>query len=144
VLDRELLDGRMGEILRAAEESGMVLVSEYVENNTVTIGVIIGGDGGGIDGMGDDWTKLPIGEIPAIGVGVFEGERSSAKEMAKELSRLWETVDVDVDTGSRREISRRKKGKGDGKRESVGMKSKTKDRTKRERRRYKDDLTDIM
>ncbi len=37
----------------------------------------------------DCWTTEPISRLPVMSLGVFEGERSSAKAMAKELADLW-------------------------------------------------------
>jgi hypothetical protein len=38
----------------------------------------------------DPWTKQPISRLPVLTMGVFEGRRSDAKAMAKELAMLWE------------------------------------------------------
>jgi hypothetical protein len=35
-------------------------------------------------------TWLPISRLPVLTMGVFEGDRTSAKAMAKQLARLWE------------------------------------------------------
>lgn len=36
------------------------------------------------------WATQPIWKLPVVSVGVFEGHRSKAKTMAKELAILWE------------------------------------------------------
>jgi hypothetical protein len=37
----------------------------------------------------DSWSTEPISRLPVVSVGVFEGERSNAKAMAKELAGVW-------------------------------------------------------
>jgi hypothetical protein len=36
-----------------------------------------------------DWTTRPIWQLPAVSIGAFEGDRTKAKAMAKELAVLW-------------------------------------------------------
>mmetsp|Transcript_29458 Transcript_29458/g.84700 ORF Transcript_29458/g.84700 Transcript_29458/m.84700 type:complete len:478 (-) Transcript_29458:69-1502(-) len=38
----------------------------------------------------DSWTVAPISTLPVVSMGVFEGDRSRAKAMAKELAALWD------------------------------------------------------
>jgi len=37
----------------------------------------------------DSWATEPISRLPVVSMGIFEGERSNAKAMAKELADLW-------------------------------------------------------
>jgi hypothetical protein len=37
----------------------------------------------------DSWATEPISTLPVLSMGVFEGERSKAKAMARELALLW-------------------------------------------------------
>jgi hypothetical protein len=39
------------------------------------------------------WATKPIWQLPVLELGVFEGDRKSAKEMAKNLGNLWEIPD---------------------------------------------------
>lgn len=66
-----------GPIVQAAEKAGMILRSDYIQDNTQAE-------------LQQDQVDLPISELPAISIGVFEGERSHAKAMARELANLWE------------------------------------------------------
>lgn len=79
------------QILMASEDAGMTLRRDSVD-----------------DGEDDDdeetkehhdkydilvrsaWDTAHIGKLPPVSMGVFEGERSKAKSMAKALSLLWE------------------------------------------------------
>ena len=38
----------------------------------------------------DSWSTQPISRLPVVSMGIFEGERSKAKAMAKELAELWD------------------------------------------------------
>jgi len=38
----------------------------------------------------DSWKTEPISRLPVVSMGIFEGERSHAKAMAKELAELWD------------------------------------------------------
>ena len=64
-------------IIQAAQRAGMVLRNDYIQDNTQKV-------------LQPDQVDLPISELPAISMGVFEGERSQAKAMARELALLWE------------------------------------------------------
>lgn len=86
------------DITKAAEKAGMVLIPEYNEDNSLKLQ-----NGNGlkdenavdynstISVSSDSWAAEPISCLPVISMGVFEGERSNAKVMVKELSSLWET-----------------------------------------------------
>ena len=79
------------------------------------------------------WSVDPIWKLPVVSMGVFEGERSNAKAMAKELSVLWETMDINA--------SLRSGGGGGAKnRRDAGAKGggRTKTKTLRSKRRNKD------
>ena len=41
----------------------------------------------------DSWSTAPISSLPFLTMGIFEGERSQAKAMAKELAQLWGTTE---------------------------------------------------
>ena len=85
--------------LLAAENAGMVLREDYVEDNTVSLletdseidlstpELVITLDNR------KSWATLPIGKLPVVSLGVFEGERSKAKAMAKELAELWDITE---------------------------------------------------
>jgi len=92
------------QILAAAEECGMTLRSDYIEDNSEKILVEIDETDGttevliGIPTIDSSaWAKKPISYLPAVSVGVFEGERVSAKAMVKALSTLWQVSRVDDD-----------------------------------------------
>lgn len=40
--------------------------------------------------MKEAWATNPIWKLPVVSIGIFEGERSSAKAMAKALAELWD------------------------------------------------------
>lgn len=44
----------------------------------------------------DSWSTEPISTLPFLSMGIFEGERSQAKAMAKELAQLWGTTDSSI------------------------------------------------
>lgn len=92
------------QILAAAEECGMTLRSDYIEDNSENIILEIDETDGttevliGIPTIDSSaWAKKPISYLPAVSVGVFEGERASAKAMVKALSTLWQVSRVDDD-----------------------------------------------
>ena len=87
--------------LLAAENAGMVLRDDYIEDNTVS--VFENDDELGISPSElvitldnkKSWATLPIAKLPVVSLGVFEGERSKAKAMAKELAELWEIPELE-------------------------------------------------
>lgn len=112
-----LLPWKMG-ILVAAENAGMELRDDYVEDNSISLladkdaehdsqtEYVIAVDS-------NAWAYEPIFQLPAVSMGVFEGDRSKAKQMARELAELWdipEQLDVDDYRGTRH--SRRERGHG--------------------------------
>jgi hypothetical protein len=104
----DLLVKWKGQILMAAETAGMIIRQDYVEDNTVTLlplnekelecVIIEDTDHNGnlnverVEILVDSasWATKPIFELPVLSMGVFEGERSRAKEMARELAILWD------------------------------------------------------
>ena len=64
----------------------------------------------------DEWAHKPIGGLPSLAL-VFQGERSSAKAMAKELAVLWEIpekVEMGVEAMHEVDDKRRSKNKVKG------------------------------
>jgi hypothetical protein len=72
----------------------------------------------------DDWATQPMCKLPVLSMGFFEGERSNAKAMARELSELWgvleepppESEKVDFKTGGKNNCKgrdNRQKGRDD-------------------------------
>jgi len=125
--DSIVVDGFLSEwkaqILVAAENAGMILKPEYEEDNTETLRLDMEEED---DVDSDDeffsltidpttWATEPIWRLPAVSIGVFEGERANAKNMAKELAVLWETMDLNAAIGggakNRRDAGRRKGGR---------------------------------
>lgn len=98
---------RRDEIMIAAVRAGMVLVPDYEEDNTAVL--VTREEGGGNKTLNEIETYhnnynnnsggANDGDMPAVGPGVFEGERSQAKEMAKELALLWGTKVEDPGEG---------------------------------------------
>mmetsp|Transcript_29051 Transcript_29051/g.43894 ORF Transcript_29051/g.43894 Transcript_29051/m.43894 type:complete len:440 (+) Transcript_29051:138-1457(+) len=78
-------------ILEVAEEAGMELLCDALEDNTIQIDEECSGDSNDIMLTLEktSWATQPIWSLPSISVGVFEGERSSAKAMAKTLAEMW-------------------------------------------------------
>lgn len=78
------------QILTAATNADMELRTDYLEDNCLTLST----EGEGIElneGQSEDsWATKPISKLPVLSLGVFEGERSKAKAMARELALLWE------------------------------------------------------
>jgi hypothetical protein len=94
------------QIMTAANNAGMELRSDYKEDNCETLSTLDDDDGDeeeydadveDVPSMeyvvtvtdADDWATQPIDKLPVLSMGVFEGERSNAKAMARELSELW-------------------------------------------------------
>jgi hypothetical protein len=115
------------QILLAAEQSGMVLRDDYIEDNTVRLEDFDEDDD--IDVPTElvitmdtkSWATLPIEKLPVVSLGVFEGERSKAKAMAKELAELWDIPeraqeeDVDDISSYSNHNEKPRKGKSKGK-----------------------------
>lgn len=66
-----------GQIEEAALRAGMTLRLDYVEDNCQ-------------QELAEKQQELPISNLPAISMGVFEGERSQARAMARELASVWD------------------------------------------------------
>lgn len=125
------------DILSAAGKSGMILKVDYVEDNTETYFDVDNEDDDdlsiiGVEVDSEAWAIEPIWKLPVVSVGVFEGERSEAKAMVKELAILWETMDVSasVTSSSRGPKNRRDAGAKRG--------GRTKTRTLKSHRRQRD------
>eukprot|EP00566_Odontella_aurita_P011276 CAMPEP_0113556824 /NCGR_PEP_ID=MMETSP0015_2-20120614/17458_1 /TAXON_ID=2838 /ORGANISM="Odontella" /LENGTH=412 /DNA_ID=CAMNT_0000458197 /DNA_START=235 /DNA_END=1473 /DNA_ORIENTATION=- /assembly_acc=CAM_ASM_000160 len=105
----EFLTKWKAEMVHAAEKSGMILKSEYVEDNSQTLDIFTE-DGDGVQTElvitidPDSWASQPLWNLPAISMGVFEGERTQAKAMAKELSLLWKVTEADEDNDNQDEL----------------------------------------
>eukprot|EP00978_Attheya_sp_CCMP212_P041755 scaffold243667_cov44-Attheya_sp.AAC.1 len=133
------------DILIAAENAGMTLTSEYIEDNTIRLSAestekeedTLSRNEMVTNISSEKWATLPISRLPHIGLGVFEGERVQAKAMAKELAILWEVKDDSALTADRtpdrvggaknqKNTSTRREGKNT-------MKALTRDRKKQRR-----------
>jgi hypothetical protein len=121
----DLLVKWKAQILMAAEKAGMILRQDYVEDNTETLSplldekdlecVVIDGNGNlnveCVEALVDSasWKTKPIFELPVLSMGVFEGERSHAKDMARELATLWDIPEEPaMSRGSAHEKSKKK------------------------------------
>lgn len=115
------------QILLAAEQSGMVLRDDYIEDNTVRLEDFDEDDDIEVPTElvitmdTKSWATLPIEKLPVVSLGVFEGERSKAKAMAKELAELWDIPeraqeeDVDDISSYSNQNEKPRKGKSKGK-----------------------------
>jgi hypothetical protein len=108
------------QILLAAEKAGMELREDYVEDNAVHLGNDDETDDGTEEESRteyfttvDAWATQSIWRLPVVSIGVFEGERSKAKAMAKELAVLWEVPEKSAEGGAknRRNAGAKKGGK---------------------------------
>ena len=123
------------QIFTAAKNSGMILQSEYIEDSTETLTMeyddprdLEDGDVELFDVIDvTTWASEPIWRLPSISVGVFEGQRAAAKQMAKELATQWSTMDVNAGTEKRGPKNRRDAGGKNG--------GRTKTRTLSQKRR---------
>lgn len=111
------------QILVAAENAGMQLRDDYVQDNTS----IDDDEDDSVEEDGetrteytavvdmDAWATQPIWRLPVVSIGVFEGERPKAKAMARELALLWEIPETHTEGGdgakSRRSAGAKKGGK---------------------------------
>jgi hypothetical protein len=101
------------QILAAAAKAGMELRTEYREDNCHSLEVVDDCASQDMDpGISDhialvnllehtshytitltdedSWATEPISRLPVVSMGIFEGERTKAKTMAKELAELWD------------------------------------------------------
>merc|ERR1711994_359167 len=78
-------------ILEVAEEAGMELLCDALEDNTIQIDEECSWESNDIMLTIEktSWATQPIWSLPSISVGVFVGERSSAKAMVKTLAEMW-------------------------------------------------------
>jgi len=84
----------------------------------------------------DSWATEPISRLPVVSLGVFEGERTKAKAMAKELAELWgiPTEPLDSLVAAESEDSR----KADDNKKRRGNKARRHRRNENRRRRRND------
>ena len=114
------------EILVAADKAGMELNPDYVQDNTVECSKNINDDDDVVEADEtrteytavvdtDAWATQPIWRLPVVSIGVFEGERSKAKEMARDLAKLWSIPETHTDGSggakNRRNAGAKKGGK---------------------------------
>jgi hypothetical protein len=111
------------QIITAAANADMELRSDYLEDNCETLSTF---EDEGSDTLTleeeplqyattptdeGSWATKPISKLPVLSMGVFEGERSNAKAMARELALLWgipEEPAAKNDSRSRSDIKGRK------------------------------------
>ena len=115
------------EILLAADKAGMELREDYVEDNTETL-----------DHLDDEqveeprkeytvalnseaWATQPIWRLPVVSMGVFEGERSKAKAMARELAVLWGIPEEHTEGGDGAKSRRNAGAKSGGRTKTKGL-----------------------
>jgi hypothetical protein len=104
VMDAAILNYKK-QIVKAAEASGMILRSDYVEDNSEKVAIVEVEEQTGIAEVligvphfdSSAWAKEPISSLPTVSMGVFEGERICAKRMVKALSSLWQVPDDEDD-----------------------------------------------
>jgi hypothetical protein len=106
------------QILLAAEKAGMDMRDDYMEDNA--IGILEGEDGEIVTELvmtmdTQAWATQPIWSLPAVSLGVFEGERPKAKAMAKELAELWDIPESMKETTFGGGDSKQGKGKQNAK-----------------------------
>ena len=97
VMDTAILKYKK-QIIKAAEASGMVLRSDYIEDKSEKIAIVEVEDQTGMAEVlvgvptfdSSAWAKKPIASLPTASMGVFEGERVCAKRMVKALAALWQ------------------------------------------------------
>jgi hypothetical protein len=85
------------QIEAAAQMAGMALRSDYVEDNCQ-------------QELTENQQELPISNLPAISMGVFEGERSQAKAMTRELASLWDLPLEQEMPGQKEQSTRKPRG----------------------------------
>jgi hypothetical protein len=85
------------QIEAAAQMAGMALRSDYVEDNCQ-------------EELTENQQELPISNLPAISMGVFEGERSQAKAMTRELASLWDLPLEQEMPGQQEQSTRKPRG----------------------------------
>ena len=67
------------------------------------------------------WANDPISKLPVLSLGVFEGERSKAKAMARELALLWdipEELEETISNGSNESFKKGNKQKRNNKKDN--------------------------
>ena len=93
------------QIIKVAEASGMILRSDYVEDNSEKVAIVEVEEQTGMAEVligvptfdSSAWAKKPLSSLPTVSMGVFEGERVCAKRMVKALSTMWQVPDDEDD-----------------------------------------------
>lgn len=124
-------------IVNSAEDSGMILNPSYEEDNTENI-ILVDQEK---ENLTNDqynkaknirrWNNGQIKDLPSVSIGVFEGERVSAKAMIKELAQVWgleDSIITKEDLSSKVSIRRKDFGK-DGHRKQKTKSKKIKSKT---------------
>jgi hypothetical protein len=106
------------QIEAAAQTAGMELRLDYEEDNCQKE-------------LTESQRELALSEMPSISMGVFEGERSQAKAMTRELASLWNLPMEQAMSGPQEQQSTRKQPQGNDK----------KKRRRDERRQEKTDFS---
>lgn len=88
----------------------------------------------------DSWAIQPISKLPVVTLGVFEGERSKAKAMAKELAELWGIPSEPLDSLVDYEQNSNNKNNSQGKRRGGKARRDRRNANKRERRNNQREL----
>lgn len=139
--DADLFYRWKSDILVAAESSGMMLNYEILEDNTLTIDTNCDNEGNfNSDQLvvgAEAWLLESIWNLPAVSLGVFEGQRSAAKSMAKELAGLWDVPDSKSGIGDGTNFNRKNGEKKSRKKAGSkgGDKTKNKGRTKQRQKK---------
>jgi hypothetical protein len=84
------------------DDDECMMLSESCEDDDEEETIKLSADGAATDAQQfvlelsdeDSWNTDPISRLPILSMGIFEGERSQAKAMAKELAQLWGTADT--------------------------------------------------
>jgi len=95
-LRNQLLDLWRSDILEAAMASGMVLkAADESDECELEYDARYNGEELSQNYSDSIGSHLPIAELPFVSMGLFVGERSQAKAMAKNLARLWDIPEPD-------------------------------------------------
>ena len=140
------------QIITAAANSDMELRSDYLEDNCETLTNLEDEEECGLIEPDeemleyvveltdeDSWATASIANLPVVSMGVFEGERSKAKAMARELALLWDIPEEPVIPESSNSQNSRK-GNWKGKKQRRNKK----DENRRRRRNDARDLNFFM
>ena len=139
-IDEDFFTKWKADILHTAAISGMALVSEYKEDSTQTLSIEFEDDDDNEPCDENDeeclaeelyrkefvlevdsWSIEPIWRLPMVSVGVFEGDRTKAKAMAKRLSILWDIREELPKTGGGAKNRKSAGAQGSGKTKVKGL-----------------------